>query len=200
MKNPYDVLGVRQGASDEEIKNAYRELVKKYHPDKYQNNPLSDLAQEKLSEINEAYDQLMKGSGGGYAGSQSRDDGFTGGTYQSGSTDPAYRQIRKDIDGGRLDQAEGALNGISNRGAEWMFLSGMVSYKRGWYDDAFQKIEMACNMDPGNAEYIRARNTIANMGGMYRRNATQGGFNSAEDAFCTACQCYLCADCCCDCI
>ena len=62
--NPYEVLGVSENASDEEIKKAYKELVKKYHPDKYQNNPLSDLAEEKLQEINEAYEMLMKGRRG----------------------------------------------------------------------------------------------------------------------------------------
>ena len=61
MKNPYEVLGVKEGASDEEIKKAYRELVKKYHPDKYVNNPLADLAAEKMKEINDAYDALTKG-------------------------------------------------------------------------------------------------------------------------------------------
>ena len=62
--NPYEVLGVSENATDEEIKKAYKELVKKYHPDKYHNNPLADLAEEKLQEINEAYDMLMKGRGG----------------------------------------------------------------------------------------------------------------------------------------
>ena len=46
--DPYEVLGVRQGASEAEIKEAYRNLVKKYHPDKYQGNPLAGLAEEKL--------------------------------------------------------------------------------------------------------------------------------------------------------
>ena len=79
MDNPYEVLGIREGASDEEIKAAYKELVKKYHPDRYQNNPLADLAEEKLREVNEAYDYLMKtrstgssygnsGFGGGFGG------------------------------------------------------------------------------------------------------------------------------------
>ena len=57
-KSPYDVLGVRPGATTEEIKKAYRGLVKKYHPDNYQNHPLEDLAKEKMQEINDAYDQL----------------------------------------------------------------------------------------------------------------------------------------------
>lgn len=52
--NPYEVLRRSENATDEEIKKAYKELVKKYHPDKYHNNPLADLAEEKLQEINEA--------------------------------------------------------------------------------------------------------------------------------------------------
>ena len=60
MKDPYEVLGVSPGASEEEIKKAYRDLARKYHPDNYQNNPLADLAQEKMKDINEAYDALTK--------------------------------------------------------------------------------------------------------------------------------------------
>ena len=56
MKDPYEVLGVPHGASEDEIKKAYRELARKYHPDNYANNPLADLAQEKMKEINEAYE------------------------------------------------------------------------------------------------------------------------------------------------
>ena len=56
MRDPYEILGVSRDASDEEIKNAYRQLARKYHPDNYADNPLSDLASEKMKEINEAYD------------------------------------------------------------------------------------------------------------------------------------------------
>ena len=59
MKDPYVVLGVDKNASEEEIKNAYRELARKYHPDNYANNPLSDLAEDKMKEINEAYDAIV---------------------------------------------------------------------------------------------------------------------------------------------
>jgi molecular chaperone DnaJ len=79
MRNPYEVLGIREGTSVEGIKKAYKELVKKYHPDQYQDNPLSDLAEEKLKEINQAYDYLMKnvqngGSGSGNGNGYSREE------------------------------------------------------------------------------------------------------------------------------
>lgn len=59
-KDPYEVLGVSPQATDEEVKRAYRELVKKYHPDRYTDNPLADLAQDKFREVQDAYDVIMQ--------------------------------------------------------------------------------------------------------------------------------------------
>ena len=56
MANPYEVLGISPSATDDEVKKAYREMSRKYHPDSYTNNPLSDLAEEKFKEVQEAYD------------------------------------------------------------------------------------------------------------------------------------------------
>ena len=72
MKDPYEVLGVPHGASQEQIKKAYRDLARKYHPDNYTDNPLADLAQEKMKEINEAYDTLTKGGGAAQSSGSSR--------------------------------------------------------------------------------------------------------------------------------
>ncbi|HEY5465997.1 MAG TPA: J domain-containing protein [Clostridia bacterium] len=75
-KDPYETLGVRRGASQEQIKKAYRDMVKKYHPDKYKDHPLEDLAKEKMQEINEAYELLTRGDGNGgpYTGYASPED------------------------------------------------------------------------------------------------------------------------------
>ena len=60
MNDPYQILNIPPTATDEEVKRAYRDLARKYHPDNYHDNPLADLAQEKMKEINEAYDQIQK--------------------------------------------------------------------------------------------------------------------------------------------
>ena len=93
MKDPYEVLGVSPGASEEEIKKAYRDLARKYHPDNYQNNPLADLAQEKMKDINEAYSQVMKlrqGGGSSYGGASYGGSSYGG----SGSSYGGYGGYR----------------------------------------------------------------------------------------------------------
>ena len=125
MKDPYEVLGVPHGASEDEIKKAYRELARKYHPDNYANNPLADLAQEKMKEINEAYATLMKG------GRQQADAGSTGGQRSSaGSTSSPLYEIRRRIQLGDLDGAEAGLNAVSARTAEWYYLRGVIALRR----------------------------------------------------------------------
>ncbi|WP_027399315.1 J domain-containing protein [Anaerovorax odorimutans] len=193
MQNPYEILGVKEGASKEEIKAAYREQVKKYHPDKFQDNPLYELAEEKLQEINEAYDYLMKNNGSG------------GSSYSTSSNqtgmNPQFMEIRKNIDRGNLPLAESMLNKMRDKNAEWFFLNGMISLKKGWYDNALSNVQTAISMDPSNMEYKNAMNSIMGAAGGYRTTAYGRGYNGAgSDPFCQALQCYCCADLCCDCI
>ena len=85
-KNPYEVLGVKQGATEAEIKKAYRGLVKQYHPDNYKDHPLEGLAKEKMQEVNEAYDALTSGRATGQGGSTSQ------GTYGNARPQNPYGQ------------------------------------------------------------------------------------------------------------
>lgn len=195
MQNPYEILGIKEGASEKEIKEAYREQVKKYHPDRHQDNPLYDLAEEKLQEINEAYEYLMKNNGKGnykgYSGARSRSG--------SQSQNPEFIEIRRMIDSGNLPAAEVALNRISTRNAEWFFLSGMISLRKGWYDDAINHVQTALSMDPSNIEYRNAMNSIMASGSGYRTASYGRGYTSNDD-LCRLMQCYCCADLLCDCI
>ena len=108
--DPYKVLGVSESATDEEVKKAYRALAKKYHPDNYVNNPLADLAAEKMKEINEAYDEIQRmrqgGSSGRTGGAHGRSGSYGPGSGYSGSASSEYVRIRELINAGRFSEAE----------------------------------------------------------------------------------------------
>ena len=162
MSDPYQVLGVSPSASDEEIKRAYRELVKKYHPDNYNDNPLADLAEAKMKEINEAYDMVVKmRTQGGYQ---------TSGGGQSGG------------------QTSYLLQMSTNRSAEWYYLTGTIAYRKGWLDEARQNFWTACNMDPTNFEYRQALNAM----GMTATRGTYGGGGDDLATLCTTLCCLNC--------
>ena len=184
MRDPYSVLGVSQNASDEEVKKAYRELARKYHPDNYQNNPLADLAEEKMKEINEAYDTITKQRSGGSS---------SYGGYQSGgySANPTYARVRNLINAGDLAQAEQLLYEVGQKDGEWYFLSGSIAYRKGWMDEAMRNYAIACQMEPGNMEYRQALAIMqrGSMGG-YRPAGYATGMDAMD--FCTTLMCLNC--------
>lgn len=170
MRDPYQVLGVPSTATDEEVKKAYRDLARKYHPDNYHDNPLADLAQERMKEINEAYEAVQSqrkaaragGYSGGYGGYQA---GYQSG-YQSGGS--RYQRIRMAISQGNLNLAEELLNAMTDHDAEWSFLKGAICYRRGWLDEARRYYQNAVNMDPDNQEYQRALDIAEGRSTAYR--------------------------------
>lgn len=198
MKNPYEVLGVTESATDEEIKTAYRNLAKKYHPDNYHDSPLADVAEEKMKEINEAYDTICDMRKNGSSSSYSYQN--AGYNYNTGTyTRTAYPDVRQYIMNGRLDDALELLNGVpeANRNAEWYFLMGMVFSRRGWSDQAYQYFQRAYQMDPSNPEIQAAFNSMNN-----RRSYTNPGYNTGDMMGCSACDIctgLMCADCLCSC-
>lgn len=196
MNDPYKTLGVSQDATDAEIKKAYRELAKKYHPDSYVDNPLSDLVEEKMKEINDAYDTIQKERAGGTQKNSSRYDEYA----SSGSYSQNYNRIRTLINESRYSEAEILLDSTaqSARDAEWNFLKGCVLLQRGYYFDAQRYIETACYMDPSNAEYNAAKDRVragANSYGRQYKTSTRSGGCST----CDICSGLLCADCLCEC-
>ena len=221
VTDPYKVLGVSPNASEEEVKSAYRQLVKKYHPDNYADSPLADLANEKMQEVNEAYDMVMNrlragGQNGssqqnaGYAGGnpyggQQAGYGYNGGYGYGGQASGQQSDIRRLIQQNRMVEAEELLDGIpvKNRDGEWYFLKGTIFFQRGWLDDAMNHFSTACRLNPNNPEYRAAMNRMmwqqqGNMGspnGSYRTGPDMAGMNA-----CNCCSNLICADCCCECM
>ena len=104
MKDPYSILGVSSDATDEEVKNAYRALARKYHPDNYgDDNPLKDLANEKMQEINSAYDEIQRMRSSGSSSSTYRGGGTYYDSYSgTGSSSGVYTEIRRLINSRRF--------------------------------------------------------------------------------------------------
>ncbi len=194
--DPYEVLGVSKDADEETIKRAYKELVKKYHPDKYVNNPLADLAAEKMKEINKAYDMITKGETAG--GSTGNTGGYGWHRHSSGTYNTSYNSARILINSGRLQEAENMLNQLPQN-AEWYYLMGVLYLRRGWTDKGTDYIEHAVSMDPNNPEYRSARDQINNQRYNYRRTTVYGAPNRGMST-CDCCSNLLIADCCCECM
>jgi molecular chaperone DnaJ len=86
MRDPYEVLGIQRGASDDEIKKAYRTQCKRWHPDL---NPDDPTAEEHFKEVQAAYDAITKGTAdapnGGYG--QNPYGGYQSGYSQQSGAD-----------------------------------------------------------------------------------------------------------------
>lgn len=202
MRDPYEVLGIQRGASDEEIKKAYRAQCKRWHPDLNPNDP---TAEEHFKEVQAAYDAITKGETGPQAGGYGNPYGSYQNGYQGGYQSDGYGQqngyggfdgfdpfgfgfgfgfggyeqrtgamqaARNFIVNGRYAEARRVLDTMSSRNAQWYYLSSLANQGLGKSIDALQDARRAVQMDPGNTEYRAHLDRLQNPGQTYRSRTT----------------------------
>ena len=211
--DPYQVLGVSRDVSDDEIKKAYRNLSRKYHPDANINNPNKAQAEEMFKKVQAAYDQIMKErqyGGHGTAGSQygpgsSHYGGYSGGFGGFGGfgasdreEEPRMQAARNFINSGHYQEACNVLNSIQERNARWYYYSAIANSGIGNQINALEYARKAVQMEPGNAEYRQLVSRLENNGRWYADRGTQYGFgtdgrsNCLSDLCCCMCASSMC--------
>ncbi|MCR4600321.1 MAG: DnaJ domain-containing protein [Clostridia bacterium] len=183
MSDPYKILGIDRNATDDEVKKAYRNLARKYHPDR---NPGNKAAEDMFKVVNEAYDHIMNerknGGNSGYGGF----DPFGGNAgYDSDNSDAHYQAAKNYIASGHYEEGMNVLMGISNRDARWYALCAVAQDGMGNNYAALECARMAVNLEPGNLSYRQLLNQLENGGAAYTyRQNPYGGYAQGNGCGC----------------
>ena len=207
--NPYEVLGVSPDASDEEIKKAYRELTKKYHPDL---NPGNEYAAKMMNDVNAAYDQIKNGvlpqhteAPGGYQYQQYTDPFQSWQNawsswqerqyWQQQSERTEYTAAKNYIRNGMYREALNALSGVPTveRDAKWYYLSSGANLYLGNRIAALEAAKKAVEMEPDNPDYQRLLQQLQSGGDFYNNYRVSYSNGLSTDRLClTLCAANLC--------
>ncbi len=198
MRSPYDILGVPANASEEEIKKAYRNLSRKYHPDANVNNPNKEQAEERFKEVQQAYQVIMderEGKTNGYGSAGNAYGGFGGfGGFGGEQRTSSYGDSKEDsylnaamnyIRGGDYNSALRVLSDIDNRTGRWYYISAIANQGVGNQATALEHIQIAIRMEPNNMEYQQFYQVMQNGGTWYQsRGAGYGMPEMDNSGFC----------------
>jgi len=160
-RDPFLVLGISHDATQAEAESAYHTLRDKYRLDMHQEGERGKKAAEALTELDEAYRQVL--------------DIIDNNVGIDGNV---YTQIEQYLKENKYDEAQGLLDNVSERGAEWHYLQAALFYKKGWLIEARSQLQMACSMDPANQKYSNALNKMENRG---NNNTTNNTSNNGQN-------------------
>jgi molecular chaperone DnaJ len=181
-KDPYSVLGVTRGASDREIKKAYRTLSRKYHPDSYSDETQKAQAEEKFREVQEAYNRIVDERSGKSQGSYGSEQDYS-------QEDQRLMAAMNYIRARRYNEAINVLNSIENRSARWYYFSSYANLGLGNNVIAMDYAKKAVEMDPGNPEYtqyyqqLQRGGTASPFGGGYGGGSFGGGYGGGYGGY-----------------
>ncbi len=140
--NGYQVLNIPVTATREEIRSAYRELARRWHPDRFMPGPERDWANEKMAAINAAYRTCL--------------NGLRDARVPADSEDEALRRVQALIDDGKYQSARKLLMGFNTRCAEWNYLFGAVLLNLCETEKALIYLSVAAHQAPNSVKYAKA--------------------------------------------
>lgn len=200
ITDPYKILEISPSATDDEVKKAYRELSRKYHPDSYVNNPLSGLAEEKFKEVQEAYNQIMKDRENGYSNTSTNgygygqnSSGYGQGGYNSygGNDSGEFQVIHNMIAMRRYREALTQLGQMQNRNARWYYYSALANSGVGNNIQARNFAQTAYNMEPTNRDYANLLDQLQYGAQRYQTYGGNYGRASNDDACDMCCKLWM---------
>ena len=137
----YELLQIDEFASDEEVKEAYERLKKKYNDEKWLDGEAGTNAARMLGKIEAAYTEIM-------------DERKQSGTQTEGGS--AFDEVGACIKRGDIAKAQALLDAFNERNAEWHYLQSVVFYKKNWMNESKKQLEIAMQMDAANPKYREA--------------------------------------------
>ncbi|MBQ4085829.1 MAG: DnaJ domain-containing protein [Clostridia bacterium] len=143
MQEPYSVLGLKKGASEEEVRTAYRQMARRWHPDRFPAGPERMWAEKKMAEINEAHTAIVSGEAGRLSATPA-------------SESEQLKDVRRLMEIGQNNAARQALMRVESRSPEWNYLFGAVLLRLGEYDKAVLYFGIAMRQRPDNTQYRTA--------------------------------------------
>lgn len=195
MLNPYRVLGLSSDASMDEIKKAYRQLSRQYHPDANINNPNRAQAEEKFKEIQEAYNQILNQRERGDFGAGAF--GAESGSYQT--EDVRMRAAVNYLNSGHYREAIHVLDEVEQRNADWYYLHAVGLSGLGNNAQALMDAQRAAGLAPDNIRYRMLLHQLQAGGQWYQSMGEQYGYERPSSGLGNCCWQCLCVNVLCNC-
>lgn len=203
-KHYYEILGVSESATDEEIRARYEELKKKYSEERFLEGEAGNEAARMLNRVDVAYNEIMT----------ERSE-----KHSAENAGSSYAKVDEYIRAGKINEAQAVLDEFNERPAEWHYLQSVVFYKKNWMNESKKQLEIALQMDSSNEKYRTAYNKLKEKieydkkqaenpqqqqaQGGYAQSAPQPGYDEQQQmggGFCeqcaTCCACNMLMNCC----